>query len=303
MSAGGVTVAVATCGRPEALARCLAGLRAQNAPADELLVVDQAPAAAARAAASAGRRPLPRAAAARALGVAQPRARRVPRATCSRSPTTTACPIPAWIAGLAAALARGAGPGRRRRPDPAAARRAATRDLRDLAARAPRCRVDHAGGVAAVARRQRRELRRAGRAAARARRLGRAARHGLARPGGRGRRPAPPAPARRRHPCATSLRRSCGTSGSRARAGSPRAGPTPTGSARCAGSGSGAASASAARWLAGYWRAPRRPLLRRAAPARPGRRCGLGTSARIGGLGAGTRPTACAPPAARGGGA
>ena len=55
-----VTVAVATCGRPEALARCLAGLGDQDAPADEVLVVDQAASPEAREAARQRLRPAAR---------------------------------------------------------------------------------------------------------------------------------------------------------------------------------------------------------------------------------------------------
>ena len=235
-----VTVAVATCGRSEALARCLAGLRAQNAPADELLVVDQAPSAEARAVArSAGARYLeqPR------LGLSASRNLALAEAAGDVLAVTDddCVPDPAWWPDSSARRS-GAGPGRRRRPDPAAARRAATRDLRDLAAplrgaHRPRRRRR------AVARRQRRELRCAVRGcgssaagtsgSARARRAGRP-RTRTCSTGSSG----------RADPCATSLRRSCGTSGSRARGASPRAGRTPTGSARCAGSGWGAASAA-----------------------------------------------------------
>jgi GT2 family glycosyltransferase len=38
-----VTVAIATCGRPEALARCLEAIAAQSRPPDQLIVVDQNP--------------------------------------------------------------------------------------------------------------------------------------------------------------------------------------------------------------------------------------------------------------------
>lgn len=52
MTATGISVGVATCGRPEALARCLAALAAQTVPAAEVVVVDQDPSDASRAAAS-----------------------------------------------------------------------------------------------------------------------------------------------------------------------------------------------------------------------------------------------------------
>ena len=48
MSTTGVTVGVATCGRPEGLARCLAALLGQSSPPAEVLVVDQDPSGAAR---------------------------------------------------------------------------------------------------------------------------------------------------------------------------------------------------------------------------------------------------------------
>jgi GT2 family glycosyltransferase len=46
----GITVGVATCGRPDGLARCLRALAAQSAPPAEVIVVDQAPSEEARAA-------------------------------------------------------------------------------------------------------------------------------------------------------------------------------------------------------------------------------------------------------------
>ena len=50
MSGIGITVGVATCGRPDALRRCLGGLAAQSVPPSEVIVVDQAPSEEARAA-------------------------------------------------------------------------------------------------------------------------------------------------------------------------------------------------------------------------------------------------------------
>jgi GT2 family glycosyltransferase len=46
----GITVGIATCGRPDALRRCLDGLTAQTEPPSEVIVVDQAPSEEARAA-------------------------------------------------------------------------------------------------------------------------------------------------------------------------------------------------------------------------------------------------------------
>jgi GT2 family glycosyltransferase len=48
VSAAAVTVGVATCGRPEGLARCLAALAGQSSPPAEVVVVDQDPSGAAR---------------------------------------------------------------------------------------------------------------------------------------------------------------------------------------------------------------------------------------------------------------
>lgn len=50
MSGEGITVGIATCGRPDALARCLAGLAGGGGRPGEVLVVDQAPSDAARSA-------------------------------------------------------------------------------------------------------------------------------------------------------------------------------------------------------------------------------------------------------------
>ena len=58
----GITVAVATCGRPQSLARCLEALASGTVLPSEVIVVDQAAAAGGRAVVSA--------AATRAVGVA-----------------------------------------------------------------------------------------------------------------------------------------------------------------------------------------------------------------------------------------
>jgi O-antigen biosynthesis protein len=50
MSGDAISVGIATCGRPDALARCLAGLAGGGGRPGEVLVVDQAPSEAARAA-------------------------------------------------------------------------------------------------------------------------------------------------------------------------------------------------------------------------------------------------------------
>ena len=50
---GGITVGVATCGRPESLRTCLAALAGQRTAPDEVVVVDQDPSEEARAAVAA----------------------------------------------------------------------------------------------------------------------------------------------------------------------------------------------------------------------------------------------------------
>lgn len=114
MSAAAITVGVATCGRPDGLARCLAALRAQTVAPAQVVVVDQQPSAAAHAAASAS-------ALSALTYLEQPRlglsaSRNLALATCSSAVlavTDDDCvPDPSWLAAIAAAL--------RRRPAPAA---------------------------------------------------------------------------------------------------------------------------------------------------------------------------------------
>lgn len=108
MSGVGITVGVATLGRPDGLVRCLQGLAAQTAPPAELIVVDQAPSEEARAAVESG--PLP---AARYLE--QPRlglsASRNLALESARAPilavTDDDCvPDPDWLAAVAEAVDR-----------------------------------------------------------------------------------------------------------------------------------------------------------------------------------------------------
>ena len=257
----GITVAVATCGRPEALARCLAGLaRADSAGGRD---ARRRPGAVARAARAAWRgRPAPATSSRRGSACrrrATWRSRRQ-RATCSRSPTTTASPDPGGSPGSSARSSR-AGAGRRR----------AGRSCRRSASSRPgptrsRC------GDSEVAGRPRRPRRRRGtRAAARTspRRSSGCARSAAgtsgsapARRAGRPRtRTCSTGSARRAAPSATSLRRSCATSGSRARAGSPRAGRTRYG-----------VGAMCGLWLARGER-ERRAVARRLRAARTSARC------------------------------
>lgn len=104
----GITVGVATCGRPDGLARCLLALAAQTTPATEVIVVDQDPSEEARAAVAAS-------------GLAAARYLEQPRLGLSASRnlalgsaseavlavTDDDCvPEPTWLAGIAAALER-----------------------------------------------------------------------------------------------------------------------------------------------------------------------------------------------------
>jgi glycosyltransferase involved in cell wall biosynthesis len=104
----GITVGVATCGRPDGLARCLRALAAQTTPAAEVIVVDQDPSEEARAAVAAS--PL---AAVRYLE--QPRlglsaSRNLALGSASETVlavTDDDCvPEPTWVASIVAALER-----------------------------------------------------------------------------------------------------------------------------------------------------------------------------------------------------
>ena len=105
MSGPRITVGVATCGRPQGLVHCLAGLLEQTQPAFEIVVVDQAPGAAARAAsAQAGARYVEQ----ERRGLSASRNRALAECTGDVLAVTDddCVPDPGWIAGLAAALTR-----------------------------------------------------------------------------------------------------------------------------------------------------------------------------------------------------
>ena len=109
MSAPRITVGVATCGRPEGLVHCLAGLLGQTEPAFEIVVVDQAPGAAARAAsAQAGARYVEQ----ERRGLSASRNRALEECTGDVLAVTDddCVPDPGWIAGLGAALTRAPAP-------------------------------------------------------------------------------------------------------------------------------------------------------------------------------------------------
>ena len=108
MSASDMTVGVATCGRPGALARCLAGLAAQTSPPREVLVIDQAPSADASAvAAGAGLRSV-QYIDQRRLGLSASRNLALRRTSGTALAVTDddCVPEPSWTAALAAALER-----------------------------------------------------------------------------------------------------------------------------------------------------------------------------------------------------
>jgi GT2 family glycosyltransferase len=103
-----VTVGVATCGRPDGLARCLGALASQSVLPDEVIVVDQAPSEKARAAVTSGALP-------RARYLEQPRlglsASRNLALASAQEPvlavTDDDCvPDRGWLAALASALER-----------------------------------------------------------------------------------------------------------------------------------------------------------------------------------------------------
>lgn len=112
MSGEEITVGIATCGRPDALARCLAGLASGGGRPGEVLVVDQAPSEAARAAVEGS-------GLARARYLPQERrglsaSRNLALASASLpvlAVTDDDCvPDPGWVDALASALARAPAP-------------------------------------------------------------------------------------------------------------------------------------------------------------------------------------------------
>jgi GT2 family glycosyltransferase len=114
MSAAHITVAVATCGRPDALARCLAALQEGSVLPGELLVVDQAPSAQARDAVAACARLSGRYVAQPRLGLSASRNLALAQATRPLLAVTDddCAPAAGWVAAIAGAFARA--------PEPAA---------------------------------------------------------------------------------------------------------------------------------------------------------------------------------------
>jgi GT2 family glycosyltransferase len=113
MSGVATTVAVATCGRPDALAGCMAALAEQTEPAAEVIVVDQDPSEAARAAVAGS-------GVANASYIEQPRlglsasrnlALRSARNAVLAVTDDDCAPDPGWLAAVAAALQRPPTPG------------------------------------------------------------------------------------------------------------------------------------------------------------------------------------------------
>jgi glycosyltransferase involved in cell wall biosynthesis len=109
----GITVGVATYGRPEALGRCLRALAAQRAQPAEVIVVDQAPSEAARSAVAASGLPATRYLEQPRLGLSASRNLALRSATgVALAVTDDDCaPDPGWLGAVAAALARSPRPG------------------------------------------------------------------------------------------------------------------------------------------------------------------------------------------------
>jgi GT2 family glycosyltransferase len=104
----GITVGVATCGRPDALGRCLRGLAAQSDPPSEVIVVDQAPSEEARAAVEASELATARYLEQPRLGLSASRNLALASATEPVLAVTDddCVPDPAWLAAVANALER-----------------------------------------------------------------------------------------------------------------------------------------------------------------------------------------------------
>lgn len=107
-----VTVAIATRGRPEALAGCVRAVAAQTAPADELIVVDQAPSEAARDATLGAGHPAARYLEQEQRGLSASRNLALREtATDLLAVTDDDCaPDPGWLEAVIAAFARGPAP-------------------------------------------------------------------------------------------------------------------------------------------------------------------------------------------------
>jgi GT2 family glycosyltransferase len=104
----GIMVGVATCGRPDALERCLRGLAAQSEPPSDVIVVDQAPSEEARAVVAASGVDKARYVEQARLGLSA--SRNLALATTTEpvlAVTDDDCvPDPAWLASIALALER-----------------------------------------------------------------------------------------------------------------------------------------------------------------------------------------------------
>jgi GT2 family glycosyltransferase len=113
VSGNGITVGVATCGRPDALERCLRGLAAQSAPPAEVIVVDQAPSEESRAVVEGSGVTTARYVEQSRLGLSASRNLALAGATeAVLAVTDDDCvPDPAWLASVALALERSPTPG------------------------------------------------------------------------------------------------------------------------------------------------------------------------------------------------
>ncbi len=107
MSDIGITVGVATCGRPDALERCLRALAAQSAAPSEVIIVDQAPSESSRAVIAASGLPAAHLEQAK-LGVSVSRNLALSSATQSVLAVTDddCAPDPGWLAAVGRALDR-----------------------------------------------------------------------------------------------------------------------------------------------------------------------------------------------------
>ena len=108
MSELGITAAVATCGRPAGLGRCLRSLAAQASPPVEVIVVDQAPSEEARATAAASGLPAVRYLEQERLGLSASRnlALRCAAGAVLAVTDDDCAADPSWLAAVAAAFER-----------------------------------------------------------------------------------------------------------------------------------------------------------------------------------------------------
>ena len=113
MTANGITVAVATCGKPADLERCLTAIAAQTTAPDAVLVVDQDPSPAARAVAELAGLPGLRYLEQERLGLSASRNLALRETATERLAVTDddCVPDPGWVAGLEAGFEREPAPG------------------------------------------------------------------------------------------------------------------------------------------------------------------------------------------------